>query len=465
MSQNFAIAAMSKTASKRTTSCERTSLKGAALPKAYKVARKSVSKAKDPETIYAKKRTLNVIDLFSGCGGLTLGFLWDRLFSAAEENPICKVEEGLRPSPFRSVLANDFNREAINTYRSNFDPKGLHSIYGPIEEILDSGKAIPKADVVMGGPPCQGFSLLNKNREGDVRRALWWRFMEVAERSEAGVIVMENVPQLLDGDEYEQIKNRLRELGFMHMMAGVLCAANYGVAQTRQRAIIMASRVGPISLPIPTHLPQEKIERLNGLSSEFEDIGEWVPVRRVFAGLPRPKGVELRNESDTLRLHFGRTPTAVSMERYRAVPPGGNRIDLLMNRPDITPACWVRKKSGGTDLFGRLWWDRPSVTIRTEFYKPEKGRYLHPSEHRPITHREAARIQSFPDSFKFAGNKIEIAKQIGNAVPPVFAYRIALEVERCLKGETTVEDMLKSARVMSKMPKSKLKGLWNGSTK
>lgn len=96
----------------------------------------------------------------------------------------------------------------------------------------------------------------------------------------------------------------------------------------------------------------------------------------------------------------------------------------------MTPPCWIRKISGGTDLFGRLWWDRPAYTIRTEFFKPEKGRYLHPTEHRPITHREAARFQSFPDDFKFSGNKIEIAKQIGNAVPPLLASRIAKCVEK-----------------------------------
>jgi len=98
---------------------------------------------------------------------------------------------------------------------------------------------------------------------------------------------------------------------------------------------------------------------------------------------------------------------------------------LQRKRPDLTPMCWIRKKSGGTDLFGRLWGDRPAFTIRTEFFKPEKGRYLHPKQHRPITHREAARLQSFPDSFKFTGTKIEIAKQIGNAVPPLLGKRVA----------------------------------------
>ncbi len=102
-----------------------------------------------------------------------------------------------------------------------------------------------------------------------------------------------------------------------------------------------------------------------------------------------------------------------------------NRFDLQKRAPHLTPQCWIRKTSGGTDLFGRLWWNRPAVTMRTEFYKPEKGRYLHPEQHRPITHREAARFQSFPDSFIFKGTKNEIAKQIGNAVPPLLAARIA----------------------------------------
>jgi DNA (cytosine-5)-methyltransferase 1 len=134
----------------------------------------------------------------------------------------------------------------------------------------------------------------------------------------------------------------------------------------------------------------------------------------------------VRDLDGPLDIHFGRTPTAISLKRYHAIPEEGmNRFDLQARAPEITPACWIRKKSGGTDLFGRLWWDKPSVTIRTEFFKPEKGRYLHPSQHRPITHREAARIQTFPDHFKFTGSKIEIAKQIGNAVPSLLAARIA----------------------------------------
>ena len=146
-------------------------------------------------------------------------------------------------------------------------------------------------------------------------------------------------------------------------------------------------------------------------------------MRDAIGDLPRPTETEILPDAPPpLDLHFGRNPTDLSRKRYRAVPPGGNRFDLPVK---LTPGCWIRKTSGGTDLFGRLWWDRPCVTLRTEFFKPEKGRYLHPDQHRPITHREAARMQSFPDGFRFEGNKTEIAKQIGNAVPPVLAARIA----------------------------------------
>jgi DNA (cytosine-5)-methyltransferase 1 len=136
-----------------------------------------------------------------------------------------------------------------------------------------------------------------------------------------------------------------------------------------------------------------------------------------------------------MNIHFGRNPTAKSVARYKAVPAGGNRFDLQRNARELTPDCWIRKTSGGTDLFGRLWWDRPSVTIRTEFFKPEKGRYLHPDQDRPITHREAARLMGFPDDFKFVGTKTEIAKQIGNAVPPPLAGAVG-EVVRDILSRT-----------------------------
>src|SRR5207244_5287069 len=125
---------------------------------------------------------------------------------------------------------------------------------------------------------------------------------------------------------------------------------------------------------------------------------------------------------------------------YRAVPKdGGNRFQMQANleaggNGSLVPACWRNKPTGTTDVFGRLWWDRPALTIRTEFFKPEKGRYIHPSADRAITVREAARLQSFPDTFIFPPGQsmVSVAKQVGNAVPPKLAQALARAIHEHL---------------------------------
>lgn len=358
-----------------------------------------------------KKHTL--IDLFSGAGGMTLGFAGERFHGG-----------------YRSVFAIDNDAPAVDTYNRNFCPDSPHCIVDGIEEWI-SQNDIPAADVVIGGPPCQGFSLLNKNRTDDHRRALWEPYMDVVERSGASVFVMENVQGLLKSAEFEDITRRAVELGFVLLNPAVLNMADYGVPQTRKRTIAIGVRVGNFGRNVLPTFPPHASHSVEG---DGISVAPWLTVRDAIGDLPkRTSGIEINpKKKPPLDLHFGRTPTDVSKERYRAVPVGGNRFDLQKNRPDITPNCWIRKKSGGTDLFGRLWWNRPSVTIRTEFFKPEKGRYLHPNEHRPISHREAARLMTFPDEFMFSGTKIQIAKQIGNAVPPVFAHALATFVDELL---------------------------------
>lgn len=355
-----------------------------------------------------------IIDLFSGAGGMTLGF----------------VKEG----HFEPVWANDIDEWAVRTYNVNF---GEHCVRDDIVDLLKSPNfSLPKAEVVIGGPPCQGFSLLNKKRSGDPRKQLWRQFMEVVARTEASVFLMENVPQLLSSPEYKKIVDAAHDLGF-EIASDKLCAADYGVPQVRYRAFILGCKFAdPKSVfpPKKTHFNPNENGKKNFREPSYEAVFRpWPTVRSAIGDLPSPIGTELRHESPPLDLHFGRTPTELSLRRYEAIPEEGmNRFDLQRRAPKLVPDCWVRKKTGGTDLFGRLWWDKPAFTIRTEFFKPEKGRYLHPSEHRPITHREAARLQSFPDTFKFVGSKIEIAKQIGNAVPPLLALRIAESVYKLI---------------------------------
>jgi DNA (cytosine-5)-methyltransferase 1 len=390
--------------------------------KKYKTKKPAINFFREDEKVYGAriegelpkpKRSFKLIDLFCGAGGMTLGFT--EAFG----------------HHFKPIWANDFNKYCVETYNANF---GNHCIPGDLVEILSKNADIPEADVVIGGPPCQGFSLLNRNRDDDPRRQLWRPYLEVVEKCKAKVFVIENVPQLLETFEHGEITGMAEKLGF-RVVSGKVCAADYGVPQTRIRAVIIGSKIGNPSLLFPprrTHFnPNGKGRYQNTL--DFSGNGDflsepekWRTVRNAISDLPIPKGTEVRDDAPPLDLHFGRTPTAMSVKRYHAIPKEGmNRFDLQKRAPEITPKCWIRKKTGGTDLFGRLWWDKPAVTIRTEFYKPEKGRYLHPEQHRPITHREAARFQSFPDNFNFKGSKIEIAKQIGNAVPPLLAARIA----------------------------------------
>lgn len=363
-----------------------------------------------------KDGSIRLIDLFAGAGGFTLGF---------------RNRFGSRVS---AVWANDFNKDAAETYNANF---GNHCVVGDIVDILENPQTvIPSADIVIGGPPCQGFSLLNKNRQFDPRKALWIPYMQVVERSGARIFVMENVRQLLNTPEHEAIEEEAARLGFKTASA-ILCAADYGVPQVRYRAIIIGSldddpkRFFP---PEKTHYNPEP-NGTSGNQAMLPILKPYRTVRSAVEDLPVPTTTDIGALPAPLDLHFTRTPTEKSLERYKVVSEEGmNRFDLQRLAPELTPDCWIRKTKGGTDLFGRMWWDRPAFTIRTEFFKPEKGRYLHPEQHRPITHREAARIQTFPDDFIFNGSKIEVARQIGNAVPPLLAEAVAGCVDELLSS-------------------------------
>lgn len=323
------------------------------------------------------------IDLFSGGGGLSRGF---------------------EDAGFRSVFAADWDRASCDTYHANF----RHDVHcGDIADLREA----PEADLVVGGPPCQGFSPLGRmspREEHAGMNRLWREYFRILRLVDPRAFVIENVPELLRSPEYASLRKEASKRGY-RLEAGVLNAHEYGVPQLRRRAIVVGVREGE-GAPF---LPPPTTERRS--------------VRDAIGDLPlQPTGEDW---------HVGRDPRPESLERYRCVPPGGNRFDLMRARPDITPKCWLRKKTGSTDVFGRLEWDKPSLTIRTEFYKPEKGRYLHPEAHRPLTHREAARLQTFPDDFVFLGSKVEVARIIGNAVPPRLAYHVARAVKDALAGK------------------------------
>ncbi|MHA3700634.1 DNA cytosine methyltransferase [Jatrophihabitans sp. YIM 134969] len=358
-----------------------------------------------------------MIDLFAGCGGMTAGF----------------TSQG-----YSSQLAVEWDPAASATFAANF---GDHIYCGDIAGLDES--LIPEVDVVIGGPPCQGFSNLGNRVSTDPRNKLWQQYVRVVQAARPKVFVIENVDRFLTSGEFTLLQDMVDggPLDEYEIRFGVLNAADFGVPQRRRRTIVIGSRVGPLELPTPTHS-----------RTATGGLKPWSTVRDAFDGIPLHTStteipdswtsfVDVAGHEFTERgifkepdLHFGRRPTPLSLARYDCVPPGGGRFDL----PDeLLPRCWRDKPTGTTDVLGRMRWDAPSLTVRTEFFKPEKGQYLHPqweakrSAHRinrVITHREAARLQTFPSDFLWCGTKIEIAKQIGNAVPARLAAAIAAHI-------------------------------------
>lgn len=343
-----------------------------------------------------------MIDLFAGCGGLTSGF----------------VRSGL----FRPVAAVEWDLHAAATYAHNF---GDHIHVGDIASWVDG--SMPAADVVVGGPPCQGFSALGRQDPKDPRNGMWRHYLETLVRVRPAFFVLENVPQFLKSNEFNLLVDETTFSGRLSgytLEAHVLNAADYGSAQARRRAVVLGRRVGvrPVGAPpiqqqsvLRDAMPAWLAERVDKVDLDQSSI--------AFRGQAVPGAYKLR------QLHVTRRPTELSLARYKAIPPGGNRKDL----PDaLSSPCWRKHKTGSGDVMGRLSWDKPSVTVRTEFFKPEKGRYLHPTQDRPITHAEGALIQGFDESFEWCGTKTSIARQIGNAVPPPLAEALAVHLGRLL---------------------------------
>lgn len=331
---------------------------------------------------------LTVLDLFSGAGGLTLGF-----HRASDRYVVVQAVE-------RDIAA-------AATYAQNF---GDVVVARDIEDWL-SEDGVPNVDIVLGGPPCQGFSRIGKRDPDDPRNALWRHFAVTVHRARPRAFVMENVPAFLKSNQFDAFRSfAAAELPDYDVRAEVLNAADFGAAQVRKRAIIIGVRS---DTKHPGH-PTASAAARTTVRQAFADVrpfaGELaLPSRRVpfrQQWIPGPfTGPEL---------HITRRWSDLSLSRFRAITYGGGRHDL----PDeLSMNCWRKNTNSASDVMGRLEWDKPSVTIRTEFYKPEKGRFLHPTQHRAITHWEAARLQGFPDDFQWVGDRAAIARQIGNAVP------------------------------------------------
>lgn len=353
-----------------------------------------------------------VIDLFAGVGGLSLGF---------------------EKKGFDVVLANEYDASIAASYIANH--KNTKMIVGDITslDLEDTfGKLAGTIDVVIGGPPCQGFSQKGQRKTiHDERNFLFKYYVSVVELVTPKYFVMENVPNLLTAeggyfrDEIEELFNKL---GYS-LEYGVLNASDYGVPQNRRRAIIIGKLDGDApKLPVPK---RNKVTIWDAISDlAYLESGEGSEEQEYKYPADSDYEKMLRKDSSKLFNHIATKHSPLALERLALIPPNAGREVLPEEHltKSIYSGTWTRMKK-----------DEISVTITTRFDTPSSGKFTHPFLNRAITVREAARIQSFPDDFHFVGNKGSQMKQVGNAVPPLLAAAIAEVIMNDIKEETKHE--------------------------
>lgn len=364
---------------------------------------------------------MNVIDLFAGCGGLSLGFM---------------------QAGYSVIKAVEFEPSIANTYKQN---------HPEVDVIVDDIKNVDHtgvfnkgdADIIIGGPPCQGFSMAGARiRRGfidDPRNYLFKHYFNVVKAVKPKAFVMENVKGMLTmqgGEIFREITRLFSDSEMLdgqpyHIYHRVIKASDFGVPQKRERLIIVGTLMENIDFERIWDYTRSQIQ------VDIPDYFDMVTVRDAIGNLgptsadgvienPTPDSAYekyLSSDADKITNHIKTRHSTVAVERMHRVGNGENYTSLD-----------EKINSVHSGAYGRLCWDEQAPTITTRFDTPAGGRFIHPDEDRTLTPREAARIQSFPDNFVFYGNKTSICKQIGNAVPPKVSYFLARYLQNIIKG-------------------------------
>lgn len=355
---------------------------------------------------------MKVIDLFSGCGGLSIGF----------------VNDG-----YNIIKAVEFDTVIAETYKRN---------HPNVEVIIDDIKNIDntnvfnykQADVIIGGPPCQGFSMAGARiRSGfidDPRNYLFKHYFNVVKKVRPKFFVMENVKgmkTMQSGQIFNEIIETFSNPNYLdnkpyNVYYKVIKAVDFGIPQKRERLIIIGS-----------NQPIENFEDLwnktkNKIKIKHPSFFDHVTVKDAIGNLSKPSddGIVNNNKPRNNYQKFLATKSKV-ITNHNATKHSNlakNRMHKIKNGENYT-VLNEKINSVHSGAYGRLKWDDVAPTITTRFDTPAGGRFIHPVEDRTLTPREAARIQSFPDSYIFEGNRTSICKQIGNAVPPKISYFLA----------------------------------------
>jgi DNA (cytosine-5)-methyltransferase 1 len=316
-----------------------------------------------------RKAKIKTVELFSGAG---------------------LMSEGFRRHGFGTVLAAEADPRAVQSFNRNVANVAIEWDVQKVRKDI-------ACDVIVAGPPCQGFSSLGKRQVHDERNRLSLCVVDWARHSGADVVVIENVPQFLRSSYWETIKRRLSRQGF-ESTSWILDAADFGAPQRRVRGFGILSKIG-----LPAQ-PKKTVKRP-------------VTVREAFQDIP----IEVDEEG----MHVAPAPSEIAAQRFTVIPPGGDKRDILRAAPDLCPPSWARMGAQAVDVWGRMEYDKPANTIRCAFQNASKGRYIHPLADRVISLREGARLQGVPDHWTFVGDRSSIARQIGNGVPIPLAAAVA----------------------------------------
>ena len=357
-------------------------------------------------------RNLTAIDLFCGAGGLS---------------------EGFRQAGFHVLAGQDYDEKAGATFAATHPEAKF--IGGPIQNVTPemllkaAGKKRGEIDVIVGGPPCQGYSVYNHQRgEDDPRAGLFREYLRIVEGIQPRWLVMENVTgitSIAGGNIVREIFDGMESLGYRVEMK-VLKAEEYGVPQERRRVFFIATRTNAqILFPEPTHgegrLPLVTIWDAISDLPPLENGAKEAPTR--YNSKPQNSfQALLRGDCTTLNNHSAGRLSAINEQRMRHIPAGGSWRDIPR---DLLPAGMLKaKRSDHTKRYGRPRKTDLACTILTKC-DVHWGAYIHPMQDRALTVREAARLQSFPDFFNFHGSRTEQYVQVGNAVPPILGKRVA----------------------------------------
>jgi DNA (cytosine-5)-methyltransferase 1 len=347
---------------------------------------------KSPETFIA-------VDAFCGAGGLSMG---------------------LRQAGFDLRYAFDNNKWSITTYVKNLgDHAEIADATGVSRDRIVQKANVADLDLLAGGPPCQGFSKQKRGAHlGDSRNALVVEFLRLVREVKPKAFLMENVA-IMAQIRGRDLVDKFHEIDEYELVGHFYVAADYGVAQTRERYVLVGIRrdqPGSFYVPAPT-------------------TPVWPTVGEVIGDLPEPP-VNYREHPDYPN-HQNARVTPINIERFSHVPQGGGWQDIPY---DLRLPCHQvvdTSKGGWPDVYGRLEWNGQCPTITGGFDSFTRGRYGHPLRDRPLTPREAARLQGFPDSFIFTGTRYDVRHQIGNAVPVSLARAVGLGIHAALRGEAS----------------------------